>query len=657
MNQIGKTISGIALWASLGVSAFGHAPAIQTQTPEQTPRQAPAQNVAPSKTTRILVYFPTREETKPSRELDSNSAIRILLKERLRESGKFEVVSYFVSDPTIQAALRDHTLSSSDVMEPLSPDTLKRLATLLNTPRLVIASAHREEEMMVTDVQIMERIGPMMWRTNSVNQVKTPTSLEQELDNGKVVRRKLRPVEVATLAADSIAVQLGLASTLRPGSIGDAPRPNRKEIKPKKKNQKQPDPLQPTPDGGITDIVPSPEPPDKPTRAVTKPEPKKEPTENVPDKKSEKAITKPPRVPTKKSDPKNETVLPTRVNGGFADFTTDGAGGRVDEQKTQAEAQPSPNNSARFDTETSIIRFRQSGDLANVIQSLRRAINDKPKEVGLRRQLVLAYKERQMLDAALGEASRAIQIMPEESTLYRLKGDILAAKGDTVGATAAYNEAIAKGGSSDIASQVALADALLADNRVEEAAKSYEAALKADPKNPLPLRRLARVSAAQALTDPTQYAASLDYLKRARDLTPTSETEGYLDDYVALLHLIESRLKSALGEAQANLQAQRTGKLTTSDLKRSLADLKDRATALNDYLDKLLPGAGQNLTHAHYQASASMLLQAVSLYRDYLNTNDPTAESAVRGAIVDGFRELNDASKRLGTTGKEANAP
>ena len=519
MNSIGKTISGIALWASLGTSAFGQTPPLPTQTPEQTPNQTPAQNVTSSRLTRILVYFPTREETKPSRELDSNSAIRILLKERLRESGKFEVVSYSVSDPTIQAALRDHTLSSSDVMEPLSPDTLKRLATLLNTPRLVIASAHREEEMMVTDVQILERTGAMMWRTNSVEQMKTPTSLEQELDNGKFARRKLRPVEVATLAADSIAVQLGLASTLSPGSIGNAPRPNRKETKPKKKNQKQPDPLQPTPDGGITDLVPTPETPDKSTRAVTKSEPKKEPTEIVPDKKSEKAITKPSRVSPKKSEPKNETLLPTRVNGGFADFTTDGAGGRVDEQKTQVEAQPSPNNAARFDTETSIMRFRQSGDLANVIQSLRRAINDKPKEVGLRRQLVLAYKERRMLEAALGEANRALQIMPEESTLYRLKGDVLAAKGDTVGATAAYNEAITKGGSSDIASQVALADALLADNRVEDAAKSYEAALKADPKNPLPLRRLARVSAAQALTDPSQYVASLDYLKRARDLT------------------------------------------------------------------------------------------------------------------------------------------
>ena len=200
---------------------------------------------------------------------------------------------------------------------------------------------------------------------------------------------------------------------------------------------------------------------------------------------------------------------------------------------------------------------------------------------------------------------------------------------------------------SEIGAQVALADSLLTEGRFEDAIKGYEAAAKTDPNSPLPLRRLARAAAGRATTDPTQYGVSLNYLQKAKALTPAAETEGYLEDYLALMHLIESRLREALGEVQGDLQVQRTEKITASELKRSLADLKDRANALNDYLDKLVPAAGQDLTHAHYQMCGSLLLQAVSLYRDFLNTKDPATESAVRGATVDGLRELTDAAKRL----------
>ena len=248
----------------------------------------------------------------------------------------------------------------------------------------------------------------------------------------------------------------------------------------------------------------------------------------------------------------------------------------------------------------------------------------------MRRELILAYKEKGMLDAALSEANRAIVMLPNEQGLHRTLGDILTAKGDLDGAQKAYNDAIAHDGT-DAGSQVALSDALLLNGKFDEAAAGYEKAAKADPKNPLPLRRLARAAIGKAQEDPTQYTAALEFLSKAKSLTPSSETEGYLDDYAALMRLIEGRLKLSLGEVQGNLQAQRSGKLTTNELKRSLANLKDQSTALSDFLDKAQAASGQDTTHAHYQMTANLLLQAVTLYRDYLNTNDPTGESAIRG--------------------------
>ncbi len=632
MQFILKTTLSLIALASLGSPLAAQNPASAGQT-------------ASEKTVRILIYFPAPDAKKSARELDPNAAVKILLKQRLRESGRFEPLSYSISEAPIQKSLSEHTLSSGDLIEPISPDALKRIAEVLGASRLMIASAHREAEAFVTDVQLLERYGSGDWQVRSLEQIKTPLVLEQEGENGKIVRRRLRTAEAATVTADSLAVGLGLSSQLSPDLISKAPVSPAAPSLPKSKPPKE----------TKTSVSPNRSPVEKSAEAVRPPR-KQNPDAGIvskPPKTSppEKALPDTPRSPNANPAAQGVSPLPGRVNGGFSEFSTDGAGGRVDEPKIpEVGSGGGPAAAAKFDTETTIARYRQSGDLANVIQALRRAINDKPKEAGLRRQLILAYKERQMLDAALAEANRSLQIMPEESGLYRAKGDILAARGDTNGAAQAYNEAIQRGGGTNLGAQIALADALLADGRFDEAAKGYETALKTDSKSPLPLRRLARAAAGRAAADPAQYAVSLNYLKEAKALTPASETDGYLDDYAALLRLLETRLKEALGEAQGDLQAQRTGKLTTNDLKRSLADLKDRAAAISDYLEALPPAAGQDITHAHYQMSASLLLQGVSLYRGFLNTADPAAESAVRGAIVDGLRELNDAAKRLSTT-------
>ena len=49
---------------------------------------------------------------------------------------------------------------------------------------------------------------------------------------------------------------------------------------------------------------------------------------------------------------------------------------------------------------------------SNSIAMLRQAINDNPRDMRLRKKLVLAYQDRQLLDQAQSEAERAMQIDP-----------------------------------------------------------------------------------------------------------------------------------------------------------------------------------------------------------------------------------------------------
>ena len=190
----------------------------------------------------------------------------------------------------------------------------------------------------------------------------------------------------------------------------------------------------------------------------------------------------------------------------------------------------------------------------------------------------------------------------------------------------------------------------MADNQFAEALKAYAEAAKSDPKSPLPHRRLARALAGRAASDPKHYAESLAEVDQARKLTPASDTETYLEDYVALMRLMEVRLRDMVTELQGNYTAKVQSKQTGNQLIRAAQDMKERAQVAADYLDKLPPAVGQDATHARFQQSAALLLQTLSLLREWLTTGDTQTENALKSAQADVLRELSTASKRLDAT-------
>ncbi|MCW3096109.1 MAG: Cytochrome c biosis factor, partial [Chthonomonadaceae bacterium] len=296
--------------------------------------------------------------------------------------------------------------------------------------------------------------------------------------------------------------------------------------------------------------------------------------------------------------------------------------------------------------ETLADHYHDNRDLANTITWLRYAVNERPRDIPLRHKLILAYQERKMPEAALAEISRALQIAPNDGGLYRAYGETLMNKGEVPAAEKAFRDAV-RLNADDIPARIALGDALMLDNQYADALDTYAAAQKADPRSPLPHRRLARVFLLRAAADPTQYAASLDEIATARQLTPANDKNTYQVDYGTLMAITEARLRELLEEVSGNFIAMNKGKQSGNDTLRALSDMQVRTDALSNYLDKAPEAQGQEVTKIRYQQAATFLLSSITLFRNYLNKNDPTVKQQMQDASAQSYQELDAAHKRL----------
>ncbi|HZT42736.1 MAG TPA: tetratricopeptide repeat protein [Chthonomonadaceae bacterium] len=596
-------------------------------------RQASIQNPGPSGQTNLsperplLLLVPPHSSSTPAARRDDPEGVLVeTLREALRASQQFEILLYSPTQPLIKRALLEHAISAADLMEPLQSEPLQRLARVIGARYVLTVRPSLTKEGMKTDVQLQEATGPQTWRTPLID------SITAEAMAGK---KRLSVKDMVAITVDDITARMGVPSHLAAGLRRNI-HVVRGEGEKGKAEKHTPEPKTPA------------APPDAEKSLAGSAAPKPAHTSTTSKKKIARTEKEKPASPPR---PQTQAAVPPKVGPQTVPshrsevFTTDASPGSPIEPTPDVTA-PAV-GAAREDYEAEAARYRQTGDLANAIVALRHAINDRPRDLSLRRQLIQAYLDRQMPDAALSEAARAQALAPHDGALCVLYGNALLAKGDVAGATKAFQEAVSID-PGDITAEVALGDAQLADSQFDAAIQAYEAAAKTDPKSPLPHRRLARALATRAAADPAQYAASLAQVQQARTLIPATDVDTYQQDYVILMRLMDSRLRDLLEEMQTTYRdASSGGNRSPNALIRSAADVKTRAEAAADYLDKLPPAAGLEAAHAHYQQGAALLLQAVDLLRDYLNKPDTGTGQQLQGAQVDALRELDTGSKRL----------
>ncbi len=601
----------------------------------------------------ILLFTPHGD---PKQKDDPNLLVANALTRAIIFAGQHRLFTYRADNPNVKRALTERRLSPADLAKPeLTPETRHTLARIYGAQYTLQLSATKVPEGIKTSTQFEQTQGIENW---------TNVFLNDATINATVGRKRFSLTETAAIAADSVAVQMGLPShlpdSLKLESKATFPKgykPPKETAQPKTTPNTAPNPntaeTNPPNDPIIhqpidpTDEHPKPDKTIKPSNQNTKTaqpnntltSPKPEKTNNV------KGQPQHPTAPIQK--PKSKIQNP---NEAFSAFTTDTAAGRT-EEPPRTKTEPQQDNS-RLDYEAMAIRFRQSGDTANMITSLRRAINDKPRDMNLRKLLVQAYQERRLPDAARLEAERALLLAPDDSVLHRLYGETLLADGNIAAASKAFAEAI-RLNPADISAQVALGDALFADNQYAQAISAYEGAAKNDPRSSLPHRRMARVHAAKAASDNKEYTLALKEIDAARGLIAPTDTETYQEDFLLLLRIMDSRLNDLLAQLQGSYTARLQGKQSGAELVRTTVDMKERAEAATDFLDKLPGATGLETIQARYAQGAAYLLQAMTSFRDYLTNGDTRAEESYKGAQLEAQRELANALKRLNTIKKK----
>lgn len=632
-------------------------PQKEKDTGESPNAQSSPSSTAPAELPLLLLLVQRPPGTSAHRE-DANTALSTMLRSSLRESRKYQVILYSAEHPSIRRALLEHSIAATELIEPIKPAAMQKLAFLLGARHILMVSTLLDKVGMKTDIRLMQNLGLDTWVTPRSE----PVSVDAQF--GKL---KLKTDQMVALTVDSIDSYLGIPSHLAANihlshtkligkaiAAKDAPDSKNKPTVAKNNidGSAAEKPKEDTTEEASDNTKNTTTTRQMPSKSVRPAQIAKN------DKKTGEAATSaqtnPPETnpqETNGNQPANTKPAHTKADvhvaaprrGGSnqtAILATDAGAFLLSEPKIVPPVPPTD----KVNHEALADRYRHVGDLPNSIEALRQAIDEKPRDMHLRKKLVQAYQDRQLFEQAISETERAMLMEPNDADLSRLYANCLAAKGDTAGATKLLQNIVAAN-PKNTAAQVALGDALLADNMYTDAYRAFEAAAENDPKSPLPHRRLARVMAARAGSDPKQYIGCLQQIEEARRLTPATDTLTYQGDYFALMLMLESRLKDMLD--QVNETYIGTGKRPQNGLQRIAADLNLQAEAASDFIDKLQPAVGQDTTHAHFAQGAAFLVQATGYLRKYIKTNDMQIGGSLRGTRLDALSAFSTAHNRL----------
>jgi tetratricopeptide (TPR) repeat protein len=304
-------------------------------------------------------------------------------------------------------------------------------------------------------------------------------------------------------------------------------------------------------------------------------------------------------------------------------------------------AKPAPTAQGPSASEMLVDRFRRQGDIANMIWSLRRAINERPRDAALRRELVVAYRERGWSDAAREEALRAVPLAPEDASLHRLLGDGHLDAGEVPAAIKEYQEAV-RLGPKDAANHVALGDAYWNNAQADAAEKAYLAGIQADPKAPSAQRRLARVYAQRG-----RYADSAAAMKAAKELTNDDSSEAFAADTAALLGVVDTALSDVFAKMQNARKEFVDGSRTREETFKAYSGLEKRGQDLVDFTNALPVPQSCAAAQALYAQAATLGIQSLESALQYLETRGENDDKQATLLRLEATKQLVEGSKSL----------
>ncbi|GBC94799.1 Beta-barrel assembly-enhancing protease [bacterium HR16] len=321
---------------------------------------------------------------------------------------------------------------------------------------------------------------------------------------------------------------------------------------------------------------------------------------------------------------------------------------RVDITQKEAQASAPSGNTSSEDTSALMKqlleegqKYARAGDLANAIESYRKAADAKPTDPEPRRRLIEAYLQRRMEDAAVAEGMRAVQMVSDSTPLLLVLADAYMSANRLDEAETMYRRMLERD-PQNVAAWLHLGDLLWNRARITEAEECYEQAAQKSPTNTEPLMRLAKLHLARA-----QFARAQDVVGRLYALLPEEDETRRGEVYATLADGVETGITQLAQRVQEAIASYSNGEVTLETLFKTLKGLEAQLGDLQRFTQSLKPIPRVLDAHQRFLLAGSLLQQSLGSLLSFAETKETRYQEEGILLRSECLRELSNASRAL----------
>ncbi len=320
---------------------------------------------------------------------------------------------------------------------------------------------------------------------------------------------------------------------------------------------------------------------------------------------------------------------------------------RVD--TTQKEAQAAPQGTAAATDANALMKqfleegqkYARAGDLANAIECYRKAVDAKPTDPEPRRRLIEAYLQRRMEDAAVAEGMRAVQIVSDSTPLLLALADAYMSTNRLDEAETMYRRMLERD-PQNVAAWLHLGDLLWNRARITEAEECYAQAAQKSPADTEPLMRLAKLHLARA-----QFARAQEVVEKLYALLPEEDETRRGEVYSTLAEGVETGITQLAQRIQEAIASYSNGEVTLETLFKTLKGLEAQCNDLQRFTQSLKPIPRVLDAHQRFLLAGSLLQQSLGSLLSFAETKETRYQEEGMLLRSETLRELANASRAL----------
>ncbi|GIV20514.1 MAG: hypothetical protein KatS3mg023_2265 [Armatimonadota bacterium] len=288
-------------------------------------------------------------------------------------------------------------------------------------------------------------------------------------------------------------------------------------------------------------------------------------------------------------------------------------------------------------------KYARAGDLANAIESYRKAADAKPTDPEPRRRLIEAYLQRRMEDAAVAEGMRAVQIVSDSTPLLLALADAYMSANRLDEAETMYRRMLERD-PQNVAAWLHLGDLLWNRARITEAEECYTQAAQKSPADTQPLMRLAKLHLARA-----QFARAQEAVDKLYALLPEEDESRRGEVYSTLADGVEAGITQLAQRVQEAIASYSNGDLTLETLFKTLKGLETQCNDLQRFTQALKPIPRVLDAHQRFLLAGSLLQQSLGSLLSFAETKETRYQEEGMLLRSEALREMANASRALRT--------